>query len=84
MDVDVREEDEKTVLVPSDRNHTLMTVLKQAVWDSGGKAGYNRGHPYEDDTGELVVEAGDTADAVAEAVEAVQDDLDTVRDAFKG
>lgn len=82
MDIDVREEGGKTIISPAERNHTLMTLLKQAVWDAGGKAGYNQGHPYEGDTGELVVDADDPADMLADAAAAVRDDLEEFRDAF--
>ncbi len=83
MDLDVYEENGKTVISPSERSHTLMTVLKQAIWDAGGKAGYNRGHPYEGDTGELVLESDAPADTLDEAISMVQDELEAFQDTFE-
>ncbi|MDY6769659.1 MAG: hypothetical protein SVU88_01665 [Candidatus Nanohaloarchaea archaeon] len=83
MDADVREEGGKTIISPSERNHTLMTLLKRAVWEADGRAGYNRGHPYEGDTGELVVEADDVAGTVADAIDHARSELDEFRDAFE-
>ncbi len=83
MDIDVREEGTKTILSPSERSHTLMGLVKRAVWESGGKAGYNQGHPYEEDTGELVIEGDDAAAMVSDAVEQARAELDAFRDAFE-
>lgn len=83
MELDVHGEADKTVISPGERNHTLMTLLKQAIWDEGGKAGYNQGHPYEGDAGELVVDASDPQETIKAAVNALRDDLDEFRDAFE-
>ncbi|MDY6774327.1 MAG: hypothetical protein SVS85_03945 [Candidatus Nanohaloarchaea archaeon] len=82
MDLDVRKEGGKLVLTPSERNHTLMNLLKQAVWDVGGKAGYNQGHPYEGGGGELVVEGDDPQEVLQNAVDSVEEDLEEFGDAF--
>lgn len=83
MDIDVREEEDKLILSPSERNHSLMMVLKRAVWDAGGKAGYNKGHPYEGESGELVVDASSPEDTLDDAIGILQDDLDEFRNAFE-
>ncbi|MCJ7478805.1 MAG: hypothetical protein MUP63_01345 [Candidatus Nanohaloarchaeota archaeon QJJ-7] len=82
MELDVREQDGKLIVAPSERNHTMMTLLKQPVWDAGGKAGYNQGHPYEGSGGELVIEAEDPEEVLEEAVETVRDELEEFKDAF--
>lgn len=82
MELDVREENGRLVIAPSERNHTLMTLLKQAVWEADGRAGYNTGHPYEGDAGELVVEGDDSAETLHDAIDTVRDQLDEFRDAF--
>lgn len=60
-----------------------MSFVKRAVWQVGGKAGYKQGHPYEGDTGELVVEADDVKATVADAVDQAQSELEEFRDAFE-
>lgn len=83
MDLEVRDEDGNLIISPEERSHTLMTAVKQVVWQVGGRAGYNKGHPYEDEGGELVVESDDPEETVQEAVEEFRDRLDEFRDAFE-
>lgn len=82
MEVDVREENGKMILSPSERNHSLMNALKRAVWDAGGKSGYNQGHPYEGESGELVVDSDSPGDTLEDAIDILKDDLAEFRDAF--
>ncbi|MDY6776648.1 MAG: hypothetical protein SVQ76_00920 [Candidatus Nanohaloarchaea archaeon] len=83
MNLDVKDENGKLVIAPSESHHTLMTLIKRSVWDAGGKSGYNTGHPYEDDAGELVVEGDDPAETLKDAVEEARDRLEEFRDEFE-
>lgn len=82
MDIEVRRDGDTLIISSTEQHHTLMTALKQAAWDVDGKAGYNRGHPFQGDA-ELVVSGDDAEQVVQDAVEKVRDDLAAFRDAFE-
>ena len=82
MDIDIEQHDGKALITSEAQNHTLMTALKQAVWDEGGKSGYNKGHPYAGE-GTLVVEGDDPEATLEAAVERLRNDLDAFLDAFE-
>ncbi len=82
MDIDVRRDGDNLIISSAEQHHTLMTAIKQAAWDVDGRAGYNRGHPFQGDA-ELVVSGDDAEDTVREAVEKVRDDIAAFRDAFE-
>lgn len=83
MKLSVEEDADNRLMIGSeDRNHTLLNLLKQAVWDVGGQAGYDKGHPY---TGEstLVITDDDPQTTLEDAVDHARKRLDTFEDAFK-
>lgn len=82
MNLSVERDDNRLVVGSDDRNHTVMNLLKQAVWDEGGQAGYDKGHPYTGG-GKLVITADDPEDMLENAVQRVRDDLDAFKDAFE-
>ncbi len=83
MELDVREENGRLIVAPSERNHTLLNFLKREVWNADGKAGYNTGHPFEDDAGELVVEGEDPGEVLMDSVEGARERLDEFESAFE-
>lgn len=82
MELDIREEEGKLVIAADERNHTLMNFLKRAVWDAEGRAGYNTGHPFEGDAGELVVDGDDPEEVLKDAIQEARERLDEFEDAF--
>lgn len=82
MELDVEAADGHLLVKSPDRDHTLLNLLKQAVWDAGGQAGYDKGHPY---TGEatLVVRGDDPEQTLDDAIDEVTDQLETFRSAFE-
>lgn len=81
MDLSVEQEDDRLVVGSDGDNHTVMTLLKQAVWDEGGQAGYDKGHPYTGDS-RLVITADDPEQTLDDAVQHVKDQLDEFEDLF--
>ncbi len=82
MDLSVEQEDGRLIVGSENRNHTVLNLIKQAVWDEGGQAGYDRGHPYRGES-RLVITADDPEDVLQDAVTRAQDDLDEFADAFE-
>lgn len=82
MDLTVEQEDDQLVVGSDERNHTVLHLIKQAVWEVGGQAGYDRGHPYRGES-KLVITADNPEDTLQDAIEQVQDDLETFADTFE-
>ncbi len=82
MDLHVEERDDRLIVGSDGDNHTIMNLVKQAVWDEGGQAGYDRGHPYTGDS-KLVVTAENPEETLEKAVQHVKDSLDEFTDAFE-
>lgn len=83
MDLTIEEADDTLKIHSPDKNHTVMTLLKQAAWNEGGKAGYDRGHPYTGDA-TLVVEGDDPHDLLDDTIDEARDQIAALRDAFEG
>jgi DNA-directed RNA polymerase subunit L len=81
MNLSVERDDDRLVVGSEERNHTVLNLIKQAVWDVGGQAGYDRGHPYRGES-KLVVTADDPDETLEDAIEKVQDDVETFIDTF--
>ncbi len=82
MELTVEERDDRVLVHSPDRQHTLLTLLKQAVWDVGGQAGYDKGHEYAGEA-TLVVSGDEPRETLDDAVDAARDELDAFRDAFE-
>lgn len=81
MNITVEEQDNRLIVSPGEQNHTLMTLLKHAVNEEGGTAGYDKGHPYTG--GAKLIVTGDNPDDVLEsAIERAREQLDDFEDAF--
>lgn len=66
------------------RDHTIMNLLRKTVWDVGGEAGYEKGHPYIGSS-TLIVKGKSAKDArktLEKAVKQAKDDLDNFENAF--
>lgn len=81
MELTVEEENDRLLVHSHGRHHTIMNLLRQAVWDVGGKAGYDRGHEYTGDA-TLVVEGDDPGQVLQEAIGHAADELDAFQNAF--
>lgn len=82
MELSVERDDDKLVVGSLGRNHTVMTLLKQAVWEEDGQAGYDEGHPYRGES-KLVINADDPEDMLDAAIDRVRDQLDAFESAFE-
>lgn len=81
MQIDIEQDDGRLKIGSEGQDHTLMTLLKQAAWEEGGQAGYDKGHPYTGGS-KLVITADSPEQVLDDAVDRVRDQLDEFRDAF--
>lgn len=82
MHIMVEQDDDHVIIGSAERDHTLMSLLKQAVWMEDGQAGYDKGHPYTGSS-KLIINADDPEDVLDAAVDRVRDQLDAFEDAFE-
>lgn len=71
MELDVMEKDDR-LLVDMEQNHALANLLRKAVWENGGEAGYDKGHPLGDES-VLIIDADESEEVLQDAVETVRD-----------
>lgn len=76
MDLDTMEKDGR-LLVDMEQNHALANLLRKAVWENGGEAGYDKGHPLGDES-TLVIDADQPEQVLQEAVETARDWLNQI------
>lgn len=81
MNLSVEQDGDRLIVGSEERNHTVMNLVKQAVWDEGGQAGYDKGHPYRGES-KLVITADNPEDVLEAAVERVKNDLESFTDGF--
>jgi DNA-directed RNA polymerase subunit L len=78
MELETMEKNGRLV-VDMGKNHTLANLIRKAVWESGGEAGYDKGHPLGEESN-LVIEADDPEEVLEDAVEQAREWLDEVEE----
>lgn len=74
MDIDTVEKDGRLV-INLNQNHTTANIIRKAVWENGGEAAYDQGHPLGGESS-LIIEADNPQ-------EVLQDAVDTAREWFE-
>lgn len=74
MNVKKFEKQDRTIL-DMNQNHSLANLIRKTIWDNGGEAGYDKGHPLGDESN-LVIKSDDPQDVLDEAI-------DTARERFE-
>jgi len=65
------------MMVDMGQNHTLANLIRKAVWENGGEAAYDKGHPLGDESN-LIIEAENPEEVLEEAVETAREWLKQV------
>ncbi len=78
MNLKAVEKDDRLVL-NLEQNHTLANLIRKAVWESGGEAAYDKGHPLGQDS-KLIVEAEDPKEVLEEAVQTAREWMEELED----
>ncbi len=76
MELDTTEKDGR-LLVDMGQNHALANLLRKAVWENDGEAGYDKGHPLGDES-VLIIETDTPEETLEDAVETARDWLEEI------
>lgn len=80
MDIEAVEEDGRLRLDLKQR-HGLANLLRKAVWENGGEAAYDKGHPLGGES--MLIVKGDNPEQVLEgAVETAREWMEDLEDRF--
>ncbi|MFB6145255.1 MAG: hypothetical protein ABEJ99_01985 [Candidatus Nanohaloarchaea archaeon] len=67
MELETIEKDGR-LIVDLKQNHTLGNLIRKAVWENGGEAAYDKGHPLGGESS-LIIESDSPAEDLKDAVE---------------
>lgn len=76
MELDTTEKDGR-LLVDMGQNHALANLLRKAVWENDGEAGYDKGHPLGDES-VLIIETDTPEETLEDAVETARGWLEEI------
>lgn len=76
MELDVMEK-EGRLLIDMEQNHALANLLRKAVWENDGEAGYDKGHPLGDES-VLIIDDESPEDTLQNAVDTAQNWLEDI------
>lgn len=75
MEIETFEKEDR-MIIDMNQNHSLANLIRKMVWENGGEAGYDKGHPLGDESN-LVIKSDspeeDLQDAVASARESFEE-----------
>ncbi len=77
MELDTTEKDGR-LLVDMEQNHALANLLRKAVWENDGEAGYDKGHPLGDES-VLIIETDNPEETLQDAVDTARDWLEGIK-----
>ncbi len=76
MELETTEKDGR-LLVDMGQNHALANLLRKAVWENDGEAGYDKGHPLGDES-VLIIETDTPEETLEDAVETARGWLEEI------
>lgn len=78
MELDTVEKDGRLV-INLNQNHTVANLIRKAVWENGGEAAYDKGHPLGGESN-LIVEAEEPKEVLEDAIETARDWFEDLED----
>ncbi len=66
-------------IVDMEQNHTLANLIRKAIWENDGEAGYDKGHPLGDESN-LVISTDSPEEDLEAAIGTVRTWLDELED----
>lgn len=72
-------EKEDRLIINVNQNHTVANLIRKAVWENGGEAAYDTGHPLGGESN-LVIEADNPDEVVQDAVETAKNWFDELEE----
>jgi len=77
MEIETFEKEDRTI-IDMKQNHALANLLRKFVWENGGEAGYDKGHPLGDESN-LVIKDDNPEEVLQEALDSARDSLEGVK-----
>ena len=71
MELDITEKEDRWI-VDFKQNHTLANLVRKAIWENGGEAGYDKGHPLGEES-HLIVKSDNPEQDLEDAVETARE-----------
>jgi len=71
MELDIMEKDDRWI-VDFKQNHTLANLVRKAIWENGGEAGYDKGHPLGEES-HLIIKSDNPEQDLEDAVETARE-----------
>lgn len=59
-------------IVDFKQNHTLANLVRKAIWENGGEAGYDKGHPLGEES-HLIIKSDNPEQDLEDAVETARE-----------
>jgi DNA-directed RNA polymerase subunit L len=76
MELETTEKDDR-LLVDMEQNHAVANLIRKAVWENGGEAGYDKGHPLGDES-VLIIDTDNPEETLEDAVDTAEEWLEDI------
>ncbi|MFB6209519.1 MAG: RpoL/Rpb11 RNA polymerase subunit family protein [Candidatus Nanohaloarchaea archaeon] len=76
MELEAVEKDGR-MIIDVRQNHTIANLVRKAVWENGGEAAYDKGHPLGGESS-LIVESEEPKEVLKDAVETAREWMEEV------
>lgn len=71
MELDITEKEDRWI-VDFKQNHTLANLVRKSIWENGGEAGYDKGHPLGEES-HLIVKSESPEEDLEAAIETARE-----------
>ena len=77
MDIEAFDKEDRMIL-DMKQNHSLANLIRKMVWENGGEAGYDKGHPLGDESN-LVIKSDNPQEVLEDAIESARDRFEDIQ-----
>ena len=78
MELEAVEKDGR-MIIDARQNHTVANLVRKAVWENGGEAAYDKGHPLGMESS-LIIDSENPKQILEEAVETAREWMEEVEE----
>jgi DNA-directed RNA polymerase subunit L len=78
MELETVEKDDR-LIVDMNQNHTLANLIRKAIWENDGEAGYDKGHPLGDES-QLIIKDDNPEETLEDAIETAREWMEDLED----
>lgn len=71
MELETIEKDNR-LIVDMQQNHSIANLIRKAIWENGGEAAYDKGHPLGDESN-LIIESDNPRELLEDAIETARE-----------